>query len=166
MTGRREPPDTKISPFPNNWRSDSSPGAHLATWGPDHSTPPLRAGEVVLIGRGNTIARFSLHVVLQRGLGFYIRGCKLVRWGPGERVFLPQRSATIKVIAPAADPDEEFTVLGTKNYYADLIFFDSNRGAAEFEQAALAAARFAVAQARREQPAPNGNGVDHDGVPF
>jgi hypothetical protein len=165
MTRRREPPDTKIVPFPDNWRGDPSAGAHLASWGPGNSVPAMTAGEVVLIESGNLIATFTLHVILRRGLGFYIRKCRIVKWGAGERVFPPQASHRITRITPSEEEGGECT-FESRTFYEELLIFGSNKGAKEFEQAALAAARHAVAQARREQPAPNGNGLDHDGAPF
>jgi hypothetical protein len=166
MKNGREIPDTKISPFPANWRGDASNGQHLETWGPDHSAPPLHAGSVVLIDIGNLIAKFDLHVRLRPGLGFYLRGCRLVKWGAGERVFPPQASHRISIITPPEDQGGQPTIKH-RTFYEELLFFDTNRGPRDFEQAAIAAARVAVARARREQQ-PNGNGADHDhdGVPF
>jgi len=169
MRGPRELPDTKIVPFPDNYRGDDSPAAHRATWGPDHDVQPMTAGEVVLVGRGKTIATFTLHVVLKRGLGFYLRGCRLVQWGPGQRVFLPERKTTVKIVSVSDDDDEKlFTVVNSRDYYEGLLRFDSNRGAKAFEEAALAAARYAVEQHRdnqREAPAVD-YGDTADDVPF
>src|ERR1700720_477321 len=120
MTRRRDPPDAKIVPFPDNLRGDDSPAAHHATWGPDHDVQPLGAGEVVMINRGKLIAVFTLRVVLKRGLGLYLRGCRLVRWGDGERVFLPNRKTTVKTVT-ACDEDGK-PIVEVRDYYADLIF--------------------------------------------
>jgi hypothetical protein len=160
MRRRRDLPDTKIVPFPDNSRGDDSPAAHRASWGPDHDIRPLVAGEVVLIERGNLIATFTLRIRVGSGVAFYFRGFRLVRWGPGERVFPPQRRTTVRV----TDDDGKF--IRARDYYADLITFDSNRGAKAFEEAALAAARYAVARHRSDQRAFVDDGAANADVPF
>lgn len=161
----RELPDTRIVPFPDNHRGDDSPAAHRATWGPDHDTPPLVAGEVVLVERGKLIATFTLHVVLKRGLGFYLRNCWLVKWGPGQRVFPPQRRETVRIVS--VSDDNEYEVIKTNTSYHDYFWFDTNRGAKAFEEAALRAARYAVEQHRNNQRDPAVDyGESADDVPF
>lgn len=146
MRRTRELPDHKIVPFPENFLGDVSDAAHRATWGPDHDIPPLEAGSIVLVGVGNLIATFTLLVRLGRSLAFYLPGCKLVRWGPGERVFVPQHE---KIVRKVSVDDDGETVIGTRTFYgAAVLSFDTNRGQQEFEQAALRAARHAVAQHR------------------
>jgi hypothetical protein len=147
---RRELPDTKVVPFPDNYRGDDSPAAHRQTWGPNHDIPPLRAGEVVMVNSGNLIAMFTLRVPLCREHGYYIRGCRFVRWGAGQRVFLPNtKKVVITVTAP--DADGERTLVGVKPDYTDIFFFDSNLGQKAFEEAALRAVRHAVDRHRSDQ---------------
>jgi hypothetical protein len=164
MKNGREIPDAKVPALPPNWRGDASPAAADATWGVDYSLRPMRAGEVLLVEVGDLIARFTLHLFLGGGIDLYIRGWRLVRWGLGERVFPPQSSHRVSRIYPPEVEGGEPTVKN-RTFYEEILFAGSNRGAAAFEAAALAAARVAVARARREQQ-PNGKGADHDGVPF
>jgi hypothetical protein len=122
---------------------------------------PLHAGNIVLIEKGKLICNFSLHIILQ-GIGFYLYDCKFVKWGPGERVMLPER---------------EQTASNGRRYYRDLIVFDKNLTARSFEEAALRAIRQALDEFRQRQaqaappaaPQPDdgvARGDDLDAVPF
>jgi len=155
MTPPKEVPDAKIKPFPRNSRGDDSPGAHLATWGPTHAARPLSAGEIVMVERGKLVCRFTLHVRLE-GTGFYIRGCRLVRWGEGVRVFLPQRSCTVHWCEFVEDCEEgegedgpQYRTIKRKTYYDDIFFLDRNRTERDFEEAVLSAVRHALARFHR-----------------
>jgi hypothetical protein len=151
-------PDALVVPFPSNFRADDSAGAHLATWGPNHDILPLHPSNIVIVEKGKLICTCSLHFVLQ-GIGFYLYDCKLVKWGQGERVMLPERQ-----VRP-----------GT---FRDLILFDRNATARSVEESALSAIRHALAEFRQRQvqaaPAteaaePVDEGVargDDDDIPF
>jgi hypothetical protein len=168
--GARELPDAKIVPFPDNHLGDHSAGAAGVSWGPAHDIQPLRVGEVVLVDRGGLIATFAVYILLGRGVGKWERGYRLVRWGVGQRVFPPQSSRTVPLKAP--DDDGKVTFTGeTRTYYAEMMWFDSNRGAKAFEEAALAAVRPVVARLRSEQPSRSaafldGGAAKADDVPF
>ena len=161
MSRRRERPDAKIVPFPDNHLGDDSPAAHRAIWGPNHNTPPLRISEVVLVDRGKLIAKFSVFNPL---FGDWVRGYRLVRWGAGQRVMLPQSSRTVPLTA--TDDDGKVTVTGYRTYYTEMTWFASNRSAKAFEEAALAAVRPAVDRLRSEQPSRRSATVVDDDVPF
>jgi hypothetical protein len=168
MRRRRDLPDAKIVVFPDNSRGDNSPAAHRATWGPDHDIPPLGVGEVVLVDRGGLIATFAVYFRMGRGVGIWVRGFRLVRWGPGqERVKLPQRSRTVTKIV-VSDDGKESLIGSPKRYYDELTWFQSNLAAKAFEEAALAAVRPAVDRLRSEQPSRRSAASvdDGDDVPF
>jgi hypothetical protein len=152
---RKPIPDAKVIAFPDNHRRDESPGAHLASWGPNHDCLPLHASNIVLIEIGKLICTFSLHIILQR-VGFYLYDCKFVKWGQGERVLLPERAHTNSA---------------GRRFFRDLVAFDKNATAKAFEQAALAAVRHAMAEfrERQAQAAPAAapvDGIAGDDVPF
>ena len=170
MRRTRELPDTRIVPFPENYRGDPSDAAHRQTWGRDHDIPPLGVGDFYLGGNSpNTIATLSLLVPMWRSYAFYVPGCRLVKSGPGQRLYLPQHTTIVRTVS--VDDHGETTVLSTRTYYgARVLKFDTNRGEKDFEEAALRAARHAVAQHRdnrREPPAAVEYGDNSgDDVPF
>lgn len=132
----------KVLPFrPRNMdavtaEAAASPGDGLATWGPDHDRPPLVASNFQWIeGRGHLLAMLTLTVPSWRVI---IPNCRLMRWGKGERVMLPQASWTTK--------------RGAK-VYTDLVVFTSDIEQRLFEEAALDAVR----AARRSMPPPVAN---------
>jgi hypothetical protein len=119
----RQRRDPKILPF-----TPRSPGEEFQTWGPDYDRPPIVATSWYPILRGKFLGTVTLLVPHWH---VRITNCRLIRWGRGMRVFLP---------------DLRWVNSFGKAHYTEIFAFDSDEEEREFGEAMLRAVRAMIAK--------------------